>query len=427
MPGGVNSPVRSFKSTKSHPIFFKQAKGSRLWSEDDVEYIDFVGSWGPMILGHQNEVVIQAIRKQTEKLVSVGACTQLETLLAQEILQAFPHYQKVRLVNSGTEACMSAIRLARGFTGRDRIVKFSGCYHGHSDALLVSAGSGLLTHGISDSAGVPQSFIEQTGILQFNDIEQLNSYFEEFHKEIACVIIEPIAGNMNFIPSHIGFLQHLQKLCSLSGCLLIFDEVMTGYRVAYGGAQELYGITPDITTLGKIIGGGLPVGAVLAREEIMDMFAPIGPVYQAGTLSGNSLAMAAGLATLRELRQTGTYEYLQELSDMLMGGLAEIAEVYKIPFRGVNKGGMFGMFFSTDASVDNLQQVKASRMDIFIEFFSRMLDNGVYFAPSYFEAGFISTSHNKTDIQQTLQQADRAMQQISKNLQTSPQQSTLQL
>lgn len=414
IPGGVNSPVRAFKSVGGNPLFFKAGEGAYLVDSDDNRYVDYVGAWGPLILGHRNAKVIAALQEQLESGIGYGASTEAEVLIAKKITELVPSIEKVRLVTSGTEATMSAIRLARGFTGRDKIIKFEGCYHGHVDGLLVKAGSGALTLGEPDSLGVPKAYTKLTHVLTYNDIEGVKAFFKEQGDDIACVIVEPIAGNMNFVPPVPGFLETLREECDKHGTLLIFDEVMTGFRVALGGAQSVYGVKPDLTTLGKVIGGGLPVGAFGGRADIMDKIAPIGPVYQAGTLSGSPLATAAGLAMLEAVSEPGFYADLGNKTEKLMSGLKQRAEAANVPFATNHKGAMFGCFFSAEDEISNLQQVMACNSEHFQSFFHSMLDNGVYLAPSSFEAGFISSAHGDTEIQKTLDAAEIAFQTIGK-------------
>ncbi len=409
IPGGVNSPVRAFRAVGGQPPFIKSAAGARLFDADGRGYIDYVGSWGPMILGHARAEVVDAVREAAAKGLSFGAPTEAEVLLAEKIREAMPSIGKLRLVNSGTEAVMSAVRLARGFTGRDRIVKFDGCYHGHADALLVGAGSGALTSGVPDSAGVPAAFAEQTTVLRYNDAAQVREVFARAGAEIACVIVEPVAGNMNFVPGDREFLKTLRECCHTHGVLLIFDEVMSGFRVAPGGAQSLCRITPDLTTLGKIIGGGLPVGAFGGRADIMEQLAPEGPVYQAGTLSGNPVAMAAGLKTLELLLQPGVFDSIAARTTQLAEGLRECAARADVPFYCDSLGAMFGLFFTDDAPVTSFAQVRQCDTDRFARFFTQMLEHGVYLAPSAFEAGFVSAAHSEDDITQTLDAADAAL------------------
>ena len=413
IPGGVNSPVRAFGSVGGTPRFVARAKGSRMWDSEDNEFIDYVGSWGPMVLGHAHPEVIQAVQQAAESGLSFGAPTSLETTMAELICKAVPSIEKVRMVSSGTEATMSAIRLARGFTGRDNIVKFEGCYHGHSDALLVKAGSGALTLGVPSSPGVPAAFTQHTLTLPFNDVDALNALFKDKGDTLACVIIEPIAGNMNFVEPLPGYLDTLRTLCTQHGAVLIFDEVMTGFRVALGGAQERYNITPDLTTLGKVIGGGMPVGAFGGREDIMNHIAPAGPVYQAGTLSGNPIAMTAGIKTLELLNAPGFHEQLGEKSAALLNGIQAVADKYGIPLTSASAGGMFGFFFTDANVVSHFDQVMACNTEHFNAFFHAMLDAGIYLAPSSFEAGFISIAHTDDDIAATVAAADTAFAAIT--------------
>ncbi len=407
--GGVNSPVRAFAAVGGEPLFFKRASGSRVWTEDGRELIDYIGSWGPMILGHAHPDVIEAVRRTAGDGLSFGAPCVLETVIAKKIREFVPSMELVRMVSSGTEATMSAIRLARGFTRRDLIIKFEGCYHGHSDSLLISAGSGALTFGVPSSPGVPAALAEQTLTLDFNDAEQVRDAFARHGERIACVIVEPVAGNMNFIPPVPGFLETLRELCSASGAVLIFDEVMTGFRVARGGAQSVYGVKPDLTTLGKVIGGGMPAAAFGGRREIMEHIAPLGPVYQAGTLSGNPVAMAAGIATLQGIDRPGFYEALSATTGRLADGLASAAAEAGIPLATGSLGGMFGFVFTGDSPVTSYRQVAGADIDRFRRFFHGMLERGVYLAPSAFEAGFVSAAHSDADIDATLERAAEAM------------------
>lgn len=408
IPGGVNSPVRAFKSVGGTPLFFKHASGAYITDEDDKRYVDYVGSWGPMILGHSHPEVLDAVRKQLEHGLSYGAPTALETEMAERVCALVPSMDMVRMVSSGTEATMSAIRLARGFTGRDDIIKFEGCYHGHSDSLLVKAGSGALTQGVPSSAGVPADFAKHTLTLPFNDLAALEQKFAEVGQRVACVIVEPVAGNMNCVPPAPGFLQGLRALCDRHGVVLIFDEVMTGFRVALGGAQAHYGVTPDLTTFGKIIGGGMPVGCFGGKRAIMECIAPLGPVYQAGTLSGNPLAMAAGLATLRLISRPGFHSELSDYTSRLLQGLQERADAAGIPFVTTQAGGMFGLYFSGADDIVTFEDVMASDVERFKRFFHLMLDGGVYLAPSAFEAGFTSIAHGDAELRLTLDAAERA-------------------
>jgi len=406
IPGGVNSPVRAFKGVGGTPVFFRAGQGAFLTDVDGNRYIDYVGSWGPMILGHGRSDVVEAVKAQADRALGFGAPTELEIELAEAVVEMVPSVEKIRMVNSGTEATMSAIRLARGFTGRDLIVKFSGCYHGHSDALLVKAGSGLLTLGIPNSPGVPEAVAAQTLTLPFNRLEPLADAFARYPGQIAAVIVEPVAGNMGCIPPEPGFLEGLRSLTETAGALLIFDEVMTGFRVARGGAQARYGIRPDLTTLGKIIGGGLPVGAFGGRADIMSHIAPEGPVYQAGTLSGNPLAMAAGLAMLRQL-DDALYARLERATAALCDGLGSLARQHGIPVTINSVCGMFSVFF-TENRVTEFDHVSNSNVARFNHFFHAMLDQGVYLAPSAFEAAFLSDAHDQNVIDATLSAADRA-------------------
>ncbi|MCW0220977.1 MAG: glutamate-1-semialdehyde 2,1-aminomutase [Prosthecobacter sp.] len=408
IPGGVNSPVRAFRNVGGDPFFVRRAKGCRIWDVDGREMIDFVGTWGPAILGHAPRCVIEAIHTAAKDGVSFGIPNPYEVDMARTICEWIPSIQKVRLVNSGTEATMSAIRLARGFTGRSRLVKFDGCYHGHSDSLLVAAGSGALTHGHPDSAGVPAAFAELTSVLPFNNVEALEELFAAKGHEIAALIVEPYPANAGLILPQPGFLQKLRDITTKYGTVLIFDEVMTGFRVAKGGVQELEGITPDLTCLGKVIGGGLPVGAFGGRADIMDFLAPLGPVYQAGTLSGNPLAMAAGLAQLRELDKQQGYTYLEEIGQVMEDAVLDVLKRKGLGYRWYRKGSMFCLFF-TEKEVHNLQDAKTSDLASFRKFFHHCLDNGVYFAPSQFETGFISMAHAKADMDRTAEVAAAAL------------------
>ena len=408
IPGGVNSPVRAFRGVGGEPVFFRRAAGSRAFAADGREFIDYVGSWGPMILGHAHPDVIRAVQRTAADGLSFGAPTELETELARRVVAAVPSIELVRFVSSGTEATMSAIRLARGFTGRETIVKFEGCYHGHSDSLLIKAGSGALTLGVPTSPGVPRDLARHTVTLAYNDAGQVRDAFRQIGGEVACVIVEPVAGNMNCVPPVPGFLETLRAECDRTGALLIFDEVMTGFRVARGGAQELYGIRPDLTTLGKIIGGGMPVGAFGGRRDIMSELAPLGPVYQAGTLSGNPVSMAAGIATLDLIAAPGFHERLGKATTRLTAGLEGAARRAGVPFTTNHVCGMFGLFFSGERRIDRYGQVMACDAARFGRFFHAMLDAGVYLAPSAFEAGFMSAAHTDADIDATLAAAERA-------------------
>ena len=414
IPGGVNSPVRAFKAVGGTPVFFSRGKGAYLYDANNKKYIDYVASWGPMILGHAHPTVIAKVIEATKNGLSFGAPTEIETLMAEKICQLVPSIEKIRMVNSGTEAAMSAIRLARGFTGRDKIIKFEGCYHGHADSLLVKAGSGALTIGTPNSPGIPDELVKQTITLSYNNIEQVQSCCKDIGNEIASIIVEPIAGNMNLVPGTNEFIQGLRALCDENGIVLIFDEVMTGFRVDLGGAQAIYKTTPDLTILGKVIGGGMPVGAFGGRSEIMSNIAPDGPVYQAGTLSGNPIAMTAGLATLEEISSPGFFMRLQEKTTMLTNGLKMAADELNIPFTTNSVGGMFGVFFSEDKNISKFEQVTACNLKQFQQFFHGMLAEGVYFAPSPYEAGFVSSSHNEQDIQATIDYAYKVMEKISK-------------
>ncbi|MCK7575447.1 MAG: glutamate-1-semialdehyde 2,1-aminomutase [Chromatiales bacterium] len=404
IPGGVNSPVRAFRGVGGDPVFFESASGPHAIDADGKCYIDYVGSWGPMILGHAHPEVLAAVRERLDKGLSFGAPTELETVMADKVCELVPSMDMVRMVSSGTEATMSALRLARGYTGRDKIVKFEGCYHGHADSLLVKAGSGALTFGEPSSPGVPAALAELTITLRYNDLAQVRETFAEIGSEIACIIVEPVAGNMNCIPPVPGFLEGLREVCDQYGSVLIFDEVMTGFRVALGGAQAHYGIKPDLTALGKVIGGGMPVGAFGGKQEIMSRLSPLGPVYQAGTLSGNPIAMAAGLKTLELISAPGFYDQLSAKVTTLMTGLKERAAAAGIPLTTNQAGGMFGIFF-TDQQVTNYEQATACNQDQFKAFFHGMLERGVYLAPSAFEAGFVSIMHTDAHIQTTLDAA----------------------
>jgi len=408
IPGGVNSPVRAFKGVGGTPVFFKKGEGAYLFDEDDNQYIDYVGSWGPMILGHAHPDVINAVRDVLDNGLGFGAPTAIETVMADKVCEIMPSIEMVRMVSSGTEATMSAIRLARGYTGRDKIVKFEGCYHGHSDSLLVKAGSGALTLGEPNSPGVPASLAEHTITLTFNDIDNVRQAFAEVGGQVACIIVEPVAGNMNCIPPKEGFLEGLREVCDEYGSVLIFDEVMTGFRVALGGAQAYYGIKPDLTTLGKVIGGGLPVGAFGGKREIMEHIAPLGPVYQAGTLSGNPLSMSAGLAMLNALQQTsGIHEQLAAKTELLTQGLESQALLHNIPFTTSAVGGMFGLFFTEQTEVNSYAAATACDTERFAAFFQGMLKEGVYLAPSAYEAGFMSAAISAADIEKTIEAAGR--------------------
>lgn len=412
IPGGVNSPVRAFKSVGGNPVFISRAQGAYLTDAEGNNYIDYVGSWGPMITGHADPDILTAVKDRLELGLSYGAPTELETQMAELICELVPGIEQVRMVSSGTEATMSAIRLARGYTGRDKIVKFEGCYHGHSDSLLVKAGSGALTHGVPTSPGVPADLAQHTLTLNYNDIQGVKDCFQQLGNQIACIIVEPVAGNMNCIPPLPGFLETLREVCDSSGALLIFDEVMTGFRVALGGAQELYQVNPDLTTLGKIVGGGLPVGAFGGKTKFMQQMSPVGPVYQAGTLSGNPIAMAAGIALLNKIRQPDFHERLSTYASKLCRGLEEKAQAAGVPFLTQQVGGMFGMFFTEQTSVTNFAQATQCNLEQFNSFFHAMLKQGVYLAPSAYEAGFVSAAHQEQELNQTLAAAEIAFAQI---------------
>jgi glutamate-1-semialdehyde 2,1-aminomutase len=401
MPGGVNSPVRAFKNIDGNPIFFKKAKGAYLFDADNNKYIDYIGSWGPMIMGHSHPKIINAISKQLKLGTSYGAPTSIESETAKLIKQCVPSIEKIRMVNSGTEATMSAIRLARGFTNRDRIIKFDGCYHGHVDSLLIKAGSGVSTFGLPDSPGIPNELAKKTLSCEFNNKDEFLKVFNKVKNDLAAVIVEPVAGNMGFIPADKSFLKLLRKKTSENKSLLIFDEVMSGFRVSLGGAQELYKIKPDLTTLGKVIGGGLPVGAFGGKKKIMDFLAPNGPVYQAGTLSGNPLAMAAGSMLIKLLIKTNPYKGLEDKASDLLQGMKDVFDSSDIPFSVNQLGGMFGFFFSEELP-KNFKDVVKTNDKHFKNFLNQCINNGIYFAPSKFEAGFISTKHTKTEISNTI-------------------------
>lgn len=413
IPGGVNSPVRAFRAVGGNPLFIEKAKGSRIYDADGNAYIDYVLSWGPMILGHAFPRVVNALKKAAEKGTSYGAPTALEVELAELVLKIYPSMDKIRMVNSGTEATMSAIRAARGFTGRDKIIKFEGCYHGHADGLLVKAGSGAMTFGLPDSPGVPKSYARNTLTLPFNDGDAFKRLVEKEGKSIACVIVEPVVGNIGCVLPRQGFLETLRKITKKHGIVLIFDEVMTGFRVSFGGAQAYYGIKPDMTCLGKVIGGGLPVGAYGGRKEIMAMISPEGPVYQAGTLSGNPLAMTAGIETLRELSKPGTYASLEAKSAMLEKGLKDAAKRAGVSTRFYRAGSMFCTYF-TDTEVTDYATAKKADAQKFSQFFSEMLEQGVNLAPSQFEAGFMSLAHSERDIETTIKAAYESLKKIQK-------------
>ena len=411
MPGGVNSPVRAFKNVGTNPIFFKSAKGPILTDEDDNNYIDFIGSWGPMILGHSNPIIVDAVKKQLELGTSFGAPTGIENKLAELIKIQVPSMQKLRMVNSGTEATMSCIRLARGYSGKNKIIKFTGCYHGHVDSLLVKAGSGVSTFGLPDSPGVPDELAKLTYSCPYNDVDSVTKVVNEIGDDLAAIIVEPIAGNMGFVPGQSHFLKALRDLCDQTDAVLIFDEVMSGFRVALGGAQEIYNIKPDLTALGKVIGGGLPVGAFGGKESIMNQLAPIGPVYQAGTLSGNPLAMSAGIALMTALIDMNPFQSLEHSSKYLLSSIKEMCDAKGIPFSHASIGGMFGFFFSEELP-NNFDEVVKTNDDLFIKFFNTALKNGIYFAPSKYEAGFISTTHNSSILDQTIEKVNLTLKEF---------------
>lgn len=412
IPGGVNSPVRAFKGVGGTPVFIEKAEGAYITDSDGKHYIDYVGSWGPMVLGHNHPAIIDAVLKAVPNGLSFGAPTESEITLAELVCKLVPSIELVRMVSSGTEATMSAIRLARGYTGRDKIIKFEGCYHGHSDSLLVKAGSGALTLGQPSGPGVPADFAKHTITCTYNDLDSVKQAFEQYPTEIACLIVEPVAGNMNCVPPKEGFLQSLRELCDQYGTVFIIDEVMTGFRVSLGGAQAYYDVKPDLTTLGKIIGGGMPVGAFGGKREIMEAIAPTGPVYQAGTLSGNPIAMAAGLACLTELSKAGNEEKLAEKTKTLAEGLKALAAKHNVPFVVQYVGGMFGLFFTEQTEVTSFQEVMKCDAAKFNRFFHLMLEQGIYLAPSAFEAGFMSLAHSDADIEATLQAAGKAFAQL---------------
>ena len=409
IPGGVNSPVRAFKGVGGDPVFFESVKGAYLTDADGKQYIDYVASWGPAILGHTHPDVIKAVQTQAEKGLSFGAPTEIETTMADMVCDLIPSMDMVRMVSSGTEATMTAIRLARGYTGRDKIVKFEGCYHGHSDSLLVKAGSGALTLGVPSSPGVPACLAQETLTLTHNDSEEVKKVFSEIGDQIACIIVEPVAGNMNCIPPEDGFLETLREVCDESGAVLIFDEVMCGFRVGLTGAQGRYNITPDLTTFGKVIGGGMPVGAFGGKKEVMQHIAPLGPVYQAGTLSGNPIAMTAGLKTLELISKPGFFEELEAKTTKLVNGLQKAADEAGIAFTTNQVGAMFGFFFSEEKDIRRFSQVAKGNMEQFKAFYHGMLDEGIYLAPSAFEAGFVSSAHTDQDIDDTIAAAKKVM------------------
>lgn len=408
IPGGVNSPVRAFKGVGGDPVFFREGKGAWLTDAEGKRYVDYIGSWGPMIVGHAHPEVIESVQQAVQRGLGFGAPTEIETEMANLVCELVPSMELVRMVSSGTEATMSAIRLARGYTGRDKIVKFEGCYHGHADSLLVKAGSGALTLGVPSSAGVPAALAEHTLTLRYNDLDSVRECFQQAGEQIACIIIEPVAGNMNCIPPMHDFLEGLRDICDEYGTVLIFDEVMTGFRVALGGAQEYYKVRPDLTTLGKVVGGGLPVGAFGGKREIMQHIAPLGPVYQAGTLSGNPISMAAGLKTLQLIRATDFHKKLSATTAKLVKGLQAEADAAGIPMTTNQVGGMFGLFFTDEPQIHYYEQVVKSDQERFKKFFHEMLDRGVYLAPSAFEAGFVSAAHGDAEIEHTLNAAKQA-------------------
>ena len=413
IPGGVNSPVRAFQGVGGEPIYFERGEGAYLYDVDGNAYIDYVGSWGPMILGHSNPFIVDAVRAELDKGLGFGAPTEIETSLAKKICQLMPSIELVRMVSSGTEATMSAIRLARGYTKRDKIVKFEGCYHGHSDSLLVKAGSGALTLGVPTSPGVPSDLAKHTLTLEYNNLDSVKALFSKMGEEVGCIIVEPVAGNMNCIPPKEGFLQGLRKLCDDYGSVLIFDEVMTGFRVALGGAQAYYRVKPDLTTLGKVIGGGLPVAAFGGRREIMNQIAPLGPIYQAGTLSGNPLSMASGLAMLSILEADDSfYQNLSDSTEYLVNGILGAASTSNISMTSNNVGGMFGLFFSSEEKVTNFSQASNCDIELFKKFYKSMIKQGVYFAPSAYECGFLSAAHGKNELDQTINAALTAFSEL---------------
>ncbi|MCH2261772.1 MAG: glutamate-1-semialdehyde 2,1-aminomutase [Candidatus Thioglobus autotrophicus] len=413
IPGGVNSPVRAFQGVGGEPIYFERGEGAYLYDVDGNAYIDYVGSWGPMILGHSNPFIVDAVRAELDKGLGFGAPTEIETSLAKKICQLMPSIELVRMVSSGTEATMSAIRLARGYTKRDKIVKFEGCYHGHSDSLLVKAGSGALTLGVPTSPGVPSDLAKHTLTLEYNNLDSVKALFSKMGEEVGCIIVEPVAGNMNCILPKEGFLQGLRKLCDDYGSVLIFDEVMTGFRVALGGAQAYYQVKPDLTTLGKVIGGGLPVAAFGGQREIMNQIAPLGPIYQAGTLSGNPLSMASGLAMLSILEADDSfYQNLSDSTEYLVNGIVSAASTSNVSMTSNNVGGMFGLFFSSEEKVTNFSQVSNCDIELFKKFYKSMIKQGVYLAPSAYECGFLSAAHGKNELDQTINAALTAFSEL---------------
>ncbi len=412
IPGGVNSPVRAFNGVGGTPVFFERAEGALMFDVDGKSYIDYVGSWGPMICGHANPEIIDSVVETVRKGLSFGTPTRVEVELAEQICDVMPNLDLIRMTCSGTEATMSAIRLARGFTGRDKIIKFEGCYHGHADSLLVKAGSGALTMGVPNSPGVPEALAQNTITLEYNNIDQVRQVMADIGQEIACIIVEPVAGNMNCVPPVDGFLQSLRDTCDASGSVLIFDEVMTGFRVGLTGAQGLYGITPDLTTLGKVIGGGMPVGAFGGKGEIMNHIAPLGPVYQAGTLAGNPVAMAAGLKNLEIIKREGFYEALCAKTEQLVNGILDAAKANSIAMQANRVGAMFGLFFTEQPQVSRFEHVSQCDVERFKRFFHGMLAQGINLAPSAFEAGFVSSAHTDEQIQTTIQAASRVFAEI---------------
>ncbi len=413
IPGGVNSPVRAFQGVGGEPIYFERGEGAYLYDVDGNAYIDYVGSWGPMILGHSNPFIVDAVRAELDKGLGFGAPTEIETSLAKKICQLMPSIELVRMVSSGTEATMSAIRLARGYTKRDKIVKFEGCYHGHSDSLLVKAGSGALTLGVPTSPGVPSDLAKHTLTLEYNNLDSVKALFSKMGEEVGCIIVEPVAGNMNCILPKEGFLQGLRKLCDDYGSVLIFDEVMTGFRVALGGAQAYYQVKPDLTTLGKVIGGGLPVAAFGGQREIMNQIAPLGPIYQAGTLSGNPLSMASGLAMLSILEADDSfYQNLSDSTEYLVNGIVSAASTSNVSMTSNNVGGMFGLFFSSEEEETNFSQASNCDIELFKKFYKSMIKQGVYLAPSAYECGFLSAAHGKNELDQTINAALTAFSEL---------------
>lgn len=413
IPGGVNSPVRAFKAVSGTPLFINKASGPYLYDSEDKKYLDYVGSWGPMILGHAHPEIVKAVNDTAKCGLSFGAPTEIETQMANKICDLMPSIEKIRMVNSGTEAAMSAIRLARGYTGRDIIIKFEGCYHGHTDSLLVKAGSGALTFGVPTSPGVPTDLAKYTVTLTYNDIHQLQDTFEKIGNKVAAVIIEPIAGNMSLVPGNQEFLNTLRELCNKHQSVLIFDEVMTGFRVALGGAQSIFNITPDITILGKIIGGGMPVGAFGGKENIMNHIAPDGPIYQAGTLSGNPVAMSAGLTTLNLISSEDFFNSLEYKTKILVDGITKSAEKIGVPLAMNYVGGMFGLFFTNEKTIDSFEKVINCNKEHYNIFFHGMLEEGIYLAPSSYEAGFVSSSHSDDDIKLTIDTAEKIFKKIN--------------